>query len=54
MVIEALCQVLCPLSNLRTLLCELGNGELSLEEEPRKRRSQLAALSAFLASWLQS
>ena len=53
MLTEALRQVLCPLSDLRALLQALASGKVSVEEQPRARRSQLAALSAFLASWIQ-
>lgn len=52
MLIAALRQTLCPLPKLRDLLCAITRGDITLDEEPRRRRSQEAKFAAFLREWI--
>jgi len=52
--IPALRQALCPLPKLSDLLHAITCGDITLDEEPRRRRSQEAQFAAFLREWILS
>lgn len=52
MVIPALRHALCPVPGLTALIQAAQGGEIELDEPPRKRAPQHAALGALLREWI--